>query len=97
MDLWIGTGGLAIAQLVLPVVKAKAYLPVHWYGLRGAFEAGVPKPYSDPPFEMYLGKSGVSLIKPNQYMDKWRLDLKGVRPVPNDAVKQPLGFSKGDR
>ena len=95
VDLWIGTGGLAIAQLVLPVVKAKAYLPVHWDGLWGAFEAGVPKPYSDSPLEEFLVKSGVRLIKPIQYMDKWRLDPKGVRPVPNNAVKQALGFSKG--
>jgi hypothetical protein len=35
------------------------------------------------------------LIKPNQYLDKWRLDLKGVRPVPNDVAKQALGFAKG--
>ena len=97
VDLWIGTGGLAIAQLVLPVVKSKAYLPVHWDGLWGAFEAGVPKPYSDPPLQEFLVKSGVRLIKPNQYMDKWRLDLQGVRAVPNDAVKQALGFGKGDR
>ncbi len=95
VDLWIGTGGLSIAQLVLPVVKAKAYLPVHWDGLWGAFQAGVPQPYSDPPLEEFLAKSGVRLIKPNQYLDKWRLDRKGVRPVTNDVAKQALGFAKG--
>jgi len=94
VDLWIGTGGLPIAQLVLPVVKAKAYLPVHWDGLWGAFEAGVPQPYSDPPLEEYLTKAGVRLVKPHQYLDKWRLDLKGVRPVQNDAAKQAVGFAK---
>ena len=36
VDLWIGTGGLSIAQLVLPVIKPKAYLPVHWDGLVGS-------------------------------------------------------------
>lgn len=47
--------------------------------------------------EEYLVRSGVRLLRPNQYMDKWRLDLKGVRPVPNDAVKQALGFGKSGR
>ena len=95
VDLWIGTGGLPIAQLVLPVIKPKAYLPVHWDGLWGAFEAGVPKPYSDPALQDFLAKSNVRLITPNQYMDKWRLDRSGVRPLQNDAVKQRLGFLKG--
>src|SRR5262249_27416603 len=44
VDLWIGTGGQAVAKLVVPVLKPKAYLPVHWDGLYGAFQAGVPRP-----------------------------------------------------
>jgi hypothetical protein len=95
VDLWIGTGGRAIAQLVLPVIKPKAYLPVHWDGLWGAFQAGVPRPYSDPALEEFLAKSGVTLIRPGQYFDKWRLDRNGVRPVPNDGAKRALGFAKG--
>jgi L-ascorbate metabolism protein UlaG (beta-lactamase superfamily) len=95
VDLWIGTGGLSIAQLVLPVLKPKAYLPVHWDGLWGAFQKGVAQPYSDPPLQDVLAKSGVQLLKPGQYFDKWRLDRAGVRPLPNDAVKKALGFSKG--
>ena len=94
VDLWIGTGGLQIAQLVLPVIKPKAYLPVHWDGLWGAFGAGVPRPYADPSLEQFLARSGVQLLKPVQYMDKWRLDHRGVRPVQNDAIKQSLGFLK---
>ena len=94
VDLWIGTGGLPIAQLVLPVLKPKAYLPVHWDGLFGAFAAGVPKPYADPALEDFLTKARVTLVKPTQYLDKWRLDRNGLRPLPNDAVKQALGFAK---
>jgi hypothetical protein len=94
VDLWIGTGGAPIARLVLPVLKPKAYLPVHWDGLYGAFEAGVPQPYSDPPLEQLLSQSQVTLLRPTQYMDKWRLDEKGVRAVPNDAVKKALGFGQ---
>jgi hypothetical protein len=95
VDLWIGTGGVSVARLVLPVLKPKAYLPVHWDGLWGAFEAGVPQPYSDPSLDAFLAQSGVGLLRPNQYLDKWRLDRSGVRPVQNDAAKQVLGFSKG--
>jgi len=90
--LWIGTGGLPIAQLVLPVVKPEAYLPVHWDGLWGAFNAGVPQPYSDPALENFLAQSQVRLVRPVQYMDKWRLDRDSVRPIDNGAVKHALGF-----
>ena len=95
VDLWIGTGGAPVARIVLPVLKPKAYLPVHWDGLWGAFEAGVPQPYSDPSLEMFLAPSGVQLLRPTQYLDKWRLDRNGVRPLQNDATKQVLGFSNG--
>jgi L-ascorbate metabolism protein UlaG (beta-lactamase superfamily) len=92
VDLWIGTGGLPLAQRVLPVLKPKAYLPIHWDGLWGAFEAGVPQPYSDPPLEDVLKNSGVTLIRPVQYFDKWRLDRHGVKTVPNTSIQRTLGF-----
>jgi hypothetical protein len=92
VDLWIGSGGRAIAELVAPVLKPKAYLPVHWDGLYGAFEKGVPRAYSDPALEEFLQASGMTLVRPAQYMDKWRLDGGGVRPVDNTAVKKALGF-----
>ena len=92
VDLWIGTGGTAVAKLVLPVLRPKAYLPVHWDGLYGAFEAGVPRAWADAPLEQMLREQGVALERPLQYMDKWRLDPSGIRPVPNMAVKQALGF-----
>jgi hypothetical protein len=93
VDLWIGSGGASVAELVLPVLKPKAYLPVHWDGLWGAFLSGVPKKYSDSSLASLLARSGVKLLKPVQYMDRWRLDASGVKSVPNLAVKQALGFS----
>ena len=93
VDLWIGSRGLPVAQLVVPVLKPKAFLPVHWDGLWGAFQAGVPQPFSDPAMEAFLQKSGVQVVKPLQYMDRWRLDRTGIRPVPNANVKKALGFS----
>jgi L-ascorbate metabolism protein UlaG (beta-lactamase superfamily) len=94
VDLWIGTGGLPVARLVVPVLKPRAYLPVHWDGLWGAFLAGVPQPYADAALEPFLEASGVRLVKPAQYFDKWRLDRNGVRAVPNDEEKRALGFDR---
>jgi hypothetical protein len=93
VDLWIGTGGLDIAERVVPVLKPKNYLPIHWDGLWGAFQAGVVRPYSDVALEDFLEASAVRLIKPSQYMDKWRLDSHGMTALPNTAVKSTLGFS----
>jgi hypothetical protein len=92
VDLWIGSGGRAVAELVAPMLKPKAYLPVHWDGLYGAFEKGVPHAYSDPALEQFLRASEITLVRPAQYMDKWRLDRSGVRPIDNSAVKKALGF-----
>jgi L-ascorbate metabolism protein UlaG (beta-lactamase superfamily) len=92
VDLWIGAGGAPVASLVLPILRPKAFLPVHWDGLYGAFEAGPQRPYSDPPLERALADSGVTLVRPLQYMDKWRLDRSGIHPMPNDDVKRALGF-----
>jgi L-ascorbate metabolism protein UlaG (beta-lactamase superfamily) len=97
VDLWIGSRGVAVAQLVVPVLKPKAYLPVHWDGLWGAFEAGVPQPYSEPPLESFLAGAGVRVVKPEQYMDKWRLDRSGIRAISNAGAKTALGFSSGSR
>jgi L-ascorbate metabolism protein UlaG (beta-lactamase superfamily) len=97
VDLWIGSRGVAVAQLVIPVLKPKAYLPVHWDGLWGAFDAGVQQPHSDPPLEAFLAQADVRVVKPVQYMDKWRLDRNGIRSVPNTRVKAALGFSSGPR
>jgi hypothetical protein len=58
VDLWIGTDGRPIAALVLPVLKPKAYLPVHWDGLWGAFNAGVPQPLRNDVVKQSLGFSG---------------------------------------
>jgi hypothetical protein len=94
VDLWIGTGGAAIARLVVPVIKPKAYLPIHWDGLYAPFFAGMPRRFSDAGLEQFLESAGVNLMRPGQYMDKWRLDQNGIRPVENTAVKKALGLSE---
>ena len=92
MDLWIGTGGRAIAQLVLPVLKPKAFLPVHFDGLYASFWDGLKQPYKDDATEQVLSAANVKLVRPMQYMDKWRLDRGGVTPLENARVKQALGL-----
>jgi len=92
VDLWIATGGRDVAALVLPVLKPKTYLPVHWDGLFGAFKAGPPQPYSDAALATLLQETGVRQIVPVQYMDRWRLDHNGVQVLDNDTVKRKLGF-----
>jgi hypothetical protein len=94
VDLWIGTGGLPVAERLVPVLRPRAHIPVHWDGLWEPFEAGMPWPYSDAANEAFLAKSGVRLLKPSQYMDKWRLDRSGIRVVANSAVKRALGFAE---
>jgi hypothetical protein len=94
VDLWIGTGGRPVAQLVVPVIKPKAYLPIHWDGLWQPFEAGMPWPFDDAALESFLADNGVRLLRPAQYMDKWRLSARGTQPIANTRIKRTLGFSE---
>jgi len=92
VDLWIGSGGAPLARLVLPVLRPKAYLPVHWDDFYGPIERGVAKPYADPALEALLDTAHVALVRPTQYLDRWRLDRNGVHAVANDAQKRVLGL-----
>ena len=92
VDLWIAGGGAPLARLVLPVLRPKAYLPVHWDDYFAPIERGVTKPYADPALESLLDTAHVTLIRPAQYLDRWRLDQSGVHAVANDAQKRALGL-----
>jgi hypothetical protein len=92
VDLWIATGGRDVAELVLPVIRPKHYLPVHWDGLFGAFKSGPPQPFSDPALADLLRRNGTNLVVPTQYMDRWRLDATGIRPLDNTAMQRRLGL-----
>ena len=58
VDLWMGTGGAAIAQLVLPVLKPKAYLPIHWDGFMGFVPGGRPEVFGSGSRGAALGIHG---------------------------------------
>jgi len=94
VDLWIAGGGAPLARLVLPVLRPKAYLPVHWDDYFSPLAAGVAKPYADAALESLLDSAGVKLVRPAQYLDRWRLDRSGVHAVANDAQKRALGLSR---
>lgn len=97
VDLWIATGGVPIATLVLPVLKPKAYLPVHWDGLFSPFQAGVQAPFADSALVTALATAGVNFIRPVQYLDRWRLDDDGVRAMPNESARRAAGLPPSSR
>jgi len=92
VDAWIGTGGLAVAQLIVPVIHPKFYIPNHWDGLFNSFWAGMPFPFKDDNLKAYLDGQGIALMPQHQYFDTYRLDARGVTMTPNHDVKQKLGF-----
>ena len=92
VDLWIGAGSEAVARLVLPVLRPKAHIPLHWDGLFGAFQAGVPARYADEGLRRVLDSAGVRLVVPTQYMDRWRVDPAGVHTVDDDVARRALGL-----
>jgi hypothetical protein len=91
VDLWVGAGGDPVAQLVLPVVRPKAYLPVHWDNFYAPFLSRPPT-YSDSALAATLVAQHVRLVTPVQVMDKFRLDRNGVKPVANAVVKEALNL-----
>jgi hypothetical protein len=93
VDVWIGTGGVSVAQLVVPVIHPKVYIPNHWDGLFNPFEPGLPFPYADATLSAYLDSQHIPLMPQHQYFDTYRLDASGVTMVPNHALKQKLGYS----
>ena len=93
VDVFIGTGGLAIAQLVVPVIKPKVYIPSHWDGLFNNFWTGMPFPYKDDTLKAFLDAQGIALMPQTQYFDKYRLSANGVTRVQNRDIKRRLGFS----
>jgi hypothetical protein len=69
VDAWIGTGGLAVAQLIVPVIHPKVYIPNHWDGLFNSFWADLPFPYKDANLKAYLDQQNIALMPQSQYFD----------------------------
>jgi Beta-lactamase superfamily domain len=97
VDAWIGTGGRAVAALVVPVIHPKAYIPSHWDGLFNPFWKGMPYPFKDDALQAYLDAEKVAFVRPTQYFDKFVLTRAGVATDTNHQVKSRLGFADAQR
>jgi hypothetical protein len=97
VDAWIGTGGKPVAEMVVPVIHPKAYIPSHWDGLFNSFWAGMPYPFKDDDLLAYLGAQKVGFVRPTQYFDKMVLSRSGVVMDNNHEVKSKLGFADAQR
>jgi hypothetical protein len=93
VDAWVATGGKPVAELVIPVIHPKTYIPNHWDGLFNSFWKGMPFPFKDDPLQAYLQAQKVNLIAQKQYFDKYILTRSGVTTDANLEVKRKLGFS----
>ena len=97
VDAWIGTGGKPVAELVVPVLRPKTYIPSHWDGLFNAFWPGLPYPFKDDPLVSYLEGQKINLVAERQYFDKFVLTKRGVTSEVNRDVKNKLGFADTQR
>jgi hypothetical protein len=93
IDAWIGTGGKPVAEMVVPVIHPKTYLPSHWDGLFNAFWPGMPYPFKDDALKAYLEAQKISFVPEMQYFDKFVLSPSGVATETNHDVKSKLGFA----
>lgn len=96
--LWIGYSDQRLMEVVGKILQPQAHIPHHWDGLFTSFFAGVPFPYTsvkgtDGTAEE-CKKQSITLLAPQQYMDKYRLDTKKVTPVTNNGPRQKLGLSQ---
>jgi hypothetical protein len=92
VDLSIGSGSLPLQTLVVPLLRPAAFIPNHLGSFFTPFLDGLQTPFSNPALAAYLDSQGTELLAPQQYLDAWKLDAKGVVSVPNRDVKRKLGF-----
>jgi hypothetical protein len=93
VDAWIGTGGKPVAELIVPVIHPRAYIPSHWDGLFNPFWKGMPYPFKDEALHAYLDEQKIPMLVQKQYFDTFVLTRNGLAPQPNPEVKARLGFA----
>jgi hypothetical protein len=93
VNAWIGTGGRAVAELIVPVIHPKTYIPNHWDGLFNSFWKGLPFPFKDEALKTYLDTQKIVLLPEKQYFDTYVLTRTGVTMEPGHDVKRRLGFA----
>ncbi|HET9578886.1 MAG TPA: hypothetical protein VFP44_13715 [Usitatibacter sp.] len=92
VDAWIGTGGKPVAEMIVPIIHPKAYIPNHWDGLFNPFWTGMPYPFKDDALKAYLDQQHIAMYPQKQYFDTYVLTRSGVTMKPNHAMKAKLGF-----
>lgn len=92
IHLLIGYNSRKHVEQLIPILKPKAFIPQHWGGVWSPFFDGLTSEYSYPSLEELLHKEGIGFYPQSQYMDKYRLNADGITPIPNDEMKQQLGF-----
>ena len=93
VDVWIATGGKPIAEMVVPVIHPKVYIPNHWDGLFNSFWKGMPYPFKDDDLAAYLDQQKIPMLPQKQYFDTYVLTRNGVTMQPNHEMKAKLGFA----
>jgi hypothetical protein len=93
VDAWIGTGGRPVAEMIVPIIHPKVYIPNHWDGLFNPLWAGMPYPYKDEALHTYLETQKIALMPEKQYFDTYILTRTGVTTANNHDVKSKLGFA----
>ena len=93
VDAWIGTGGKPVAEMIVPAIHPKVYIPNHWDGLFNPFWKGMPYPFKDDALVGYLKEQKIPLMPQKQYFDKYVLTKGGVAMEDNAAMKKRMGFA----
>jgi L-ascorbate metabolism protein UlaG (beta-lactamase superfamily) len=97
VDVWMGYSDQEIAEVVGKILRPKVHIPHHWDGLFSSFFAGAPFPYSSVAgadgVATVLKAQSITLLPPQQYMDKYQLTVNGVTSIANEAIKVKLGLN----
>lgn len=94
VDLLIQNGSTSFSMLSVPILNPRAFLPNHQGSFTEPFLLGNTRaPFSSPALEDFLDSRGIELVIPVQFMDKWKLDAKGIKAKKNRRVKKKLGFN----
>jgi hypothetical protein len=93
-DAWAGKVGTPVTEMVVPVIRPKAYISNHWDGLFNPFWTDMPDRNKDSDLQAHLQAQKVDPLPQTQYFDKYILTKQGVQLVANLEVKPKLGFAQ---
>ena len=92
VDLAVMPASVEHLDRVLTIARPRAVIPQHWDGLYQPFLSGMPFRFADPAYQATVAAHDAEMIVPDQFLDAWRLDTRGLRPTPNDAMRDRFDF-----